>query len=307
MLMQHLEGKITLGQYQATKDEQCHWLCVEVEDHGEEGKRDLERVGRDLAACVDRLRLLAIKPLVEESSPGNFHVWILLRHALDLKSAHDFGQRFRVVAFGADSKHEVFPKQLKITNFGNLVRLPLGLHRQKKVWSRFVDHDPNEPPPLNHPDKIKLAFRLLEAEYRERLTATRVAKPAVNVTDRTSKKSSNVSNFTERYAAAKASLSIQDLVQIVLAEQGMEVPAVIRPGQIIKCPFHSKGDNGSSGSPSFMVGGHTAQNICQCWSTNCRLPGKKLNHWMFLQEVFGIEDKGQALELFEEYAGTKGV
>lgn len=306
--MQHLEGKITLGQYQATQDEQCHWLCVEVEDHSEEGKRDLERVIQELGKLTSRLRILGIRPLLEESSPGNYHVWILLRSPIALKAAHDFGRRLKVVVFGSDSKHEVFPKQFEIkSGWGNLVRLPLGLHRQKKVWSRFIDHDPNEPPPLNHPDKIKLAFRLLEDEYRERLTVTRVAKPAVNVTDRTAKKPSKVSRFTERYEAAKAALSIQDLVQIVLAEQGEEVPAVIRPGQIIKCPFHKRGDNGSSGTPSFMVGGHTAQNICQCWSTNCRLAGKKLNHWMFLQEVFGIEDKGVALELFEEYAGTKGV
>lgn len=284
----HIAGIKTLGQYQITTDDKVHWLCIDL-DNETTSADELERA----TTFLDGLN---INFIVEESSPARYHIWILMTNPLPAKIAYDFGVSVRAHLFGA-IKREFFPKQpSRGSGFGNLIRLPLGKHQAKQTWSQFIDIKTSLLP--TNTENI-----IIEAD---KLLRSRIVDPERRIVPPREYNSSHVhidagkkAEFIKRSEAAMMNMTTQELVQSLLGLQ--YTPQV---GQKIECPFHKRGDNGSSGTPSFTVGGARMPN-CRCWSDNCRLGNQWLSPIRLVMELNDINNPWLALNQLEEMAGTK--
>lgn len=325
-LEQHAKGLVTLGQYQIDESENVHWLCADADD--EKWAAAETRVG------LDWLHSLGIQPTLEESSPGRVHLWMLLSAPLPAEVAHRFGLHYKAMLFKhfapiiramSDSEvlqypaeaalitepaaarewlltkleqREFFPKQphKDKKGFGNLVRLPWSLHQVKQTWSRLLS------PVIytNSPLKFLFATAKLDRENPDPLKVFVRAKPARNIFDRPK---TTGRKYTTTYEQRKARIeACDDAISVQqLAAQMIGIP-LPRSGEKVACPFHSAAD-GSSGSDAFQVGGHTAQNVMWCWSTNCRTYGHKLTRLKFVQEILGTDSVEDALIELEHQAG----
>jgi hypothetical protein len=156
-LGQHLAGDATFGMYVLTSRSCCHFFCVDIDIP----KADLKEtnfadrtakhdcLGQHLRETIKTLtETLCVPPealLLEETGGRGYHIWIFLKDALSGDSA---------VAFGAALKShlafeiEFFPKQGQLTpsrKLGNLVKLPLGVHRKYGARSVFFTLSGGEP------------------------------------------------------------------------------------------------------------------------------------------------------------------
>ncbi|MBR9701824.1 hypothetical protein GOV13_02790 [Candidatus Pacearchaeota archaeon] len=121
-IQEHIDGKKTIGVYQINTDNIVKWICFDFD--GEDLKRQ-EQLAKNL--CMKLRYSHKVESLLMEFSgkKGN-HVWVFIEPT-DATSAklwaEEVSEDYNV--------HEVFPKQEKIGKgkFGNLVKLPLGVHQ----------------------------------------------------------------------------------------------------------------------------------------------------------------------------------
>jgi len=207
IIAEHLRGKRTVGVYQLSQDSKVKWLCFDLDP---EKLSDPANVARAiLNVCferrldkdgVEKPRVWQHSVLLEASRYPDlsYHVWILFLLPAPAKVARWLGLRILELASLDLRVVEVFPKQVSVSEhspFGNLVKLPLGLHRVECKWSRFLDFETFEPLPSGILlEKIGLSFmesdlekilRMdLEGEIQTRLNvqaqAERDFKPLLN-------------------------------------------------------------------------------------------------------------------------------
>jgi len=130
VLLSHLQGNTTVGVYQIKPEENMvKWLCFDVDS-----KEIVE---------VERLRDSIVKSgfcakdniLVEDTGGRGYHLWIFFEPPIPALVAYYVGRKFEQQS---KVKCEVFPKQRVVEAFGNLVKLPLGVHRKTGQRSTFV-------------------------------------------------------------------------------------------------------------------------------------------------------------------------
>ncbi len=149
-IRQHLDGNVTFGLYVLNKESRCHLFCVDLDIP----KSDIKHVNfydrnekynylkNKLHEVLDSLCKFGIPResiLLEETGGRGYHIWIFLSDPIDGATAVAFGVALKKqLAF----EIEFFPKQGRLTakrTFGNLIKLPLGLHRKYECWSCFFD------------------------------------------------------------------------------------------------------------------------------------------------------------------------
>jgi len=126
----HLDGKITIGVYALNTDNTVKWMCFDIDKAHVKNSEETCRVVAE--RCVQRFGDSAVR--VEESgSPHNFHVWVFFAEPIQAVQARTLGQQ----VLNGLSGVELFPKQTTLTGkmLGNLVKLPLGLHKKSGKWS----------------------------------------------------------------------------------------------------------------------------------------------------------------------------
>ena len=148
-IRRHLDGDLTFGLYVLNRASCCHLLCVDIDIP----KGDLDRV--DLAVPEQKYTYLkeqldaalealssqfAVPPasiLVEETGGRGYHIWVFFDGPVDGQNAVAFGAALKA-HLGFDI--EFFPKQGRLTpsrKYGNLIKLPLGIHRKYRSRSSF--------------------------------------------------------------------------------------------------------------------------------------------------------------------------
>ncbi|MFH1358423.1 MAG: hypothetical protein ABIH37_00880 [archaeon] len=136
LIKKHLLGLITIGLYQLL-GEMIKWGCFDFDKNTIE---DFEHAKR----LFKYLKELGYHPLMEMSGGGEYkcHIWIFADTAAELMEEFldDICAKTEIYP------HEVFPKQIKVVEggFGNLVKLPLGVHMKTKQRSYFLDDNFNE-------------------------------------------------------------------------------------------------------------------------------------------------------------------
>jgi hypothetical protein len=189
----HLHGSITAGVYLLRSDGTAGQLVLDLDAR----KAALERAegdsgrSRALRARIDAeglrlyraVRALGFDPLFVDSGFKGRHLWLFLEPAPPAELLIEAGRGLiRRLGFrDPELALELFPKQgaVREGGLGNLVKLPLGLHRRSGRWAALLDADGA---PLADP------FARLARVERTTLEALRAAgRPAASgegVTDR---------------------------------------------------------------------------------------------------------------------------
>ena len=153
VVQKHLRGEITVGFYQLDGNNNVKWLCFDL---------DPEKLEDPTATAKMIIRECVLKPdpktprvykkavLLEASRypDPSYHVWVFFQPSVPAKAAHWLGLKILEHANVNPKLVEVFPKQTELTKdrpYGNLVKAPLGLHREAKKWSRFLDLETFQP------------------------------------------------------------------------------------------------------------------------------------------------------------------
>ena len=130
----HLKGLMTLGSYQIAED--CvRWAVWDVDNHEGDSVIPEEIVRETLAELHTKLDEQNIPHLLAESSPGSYHVWLLFDPPAPAYKAYHYMREI------GGNEIETFPKQEEVTKdgYGNLVRLPLGIHQKKRSRYHYIN------------------------------------------------------------------------------------------------------------------------------------------------------------------------
>lgn len=145
ILDEHFKGAITIGVYQFDKENNCKWICYDFD-------------GQNLEEEFLKAKKLSIKlreeqkitsQALEFSGKKGYHLWVFINQT-DGATAKYWAKEMATDC----EPHEIFPKQTSIgEKFGNLVKLPLGLHQVAQKESYFFDA---EFQPLNKEQGVAL-------------------------------------------------------------------------------------------------------------------------------------------------------
>ena len=133
-LTAHLDGKKTIGVYQLSPESRVKWVCYDFDgDKLEEQEQHAKNLCMKLRH-TDKVEAI----LMEFSGKKGYHVWVFIEEA-DAASAKYWAEE---VAEGYH-QHEIFPKQGKLSDgkFGNLVKLPLGIHQVSGLRSVLFNEE----------------------------------------------------------------------------------------------------------------------------------------------------------------------
>jgi hypothetical protein len=169
VVLDHLQGRHTIGVYPLLKDETCWFLAADF---------DKESWLDDVAAFVDTCRNLGIPAAVERSRSGNgAHVWFFFSSPVPAASVRRMGcyliteTMARRHQLSMSSYDRLFPNQdtLPRGGFGNLIALPLQYEPRQAGNSVFLNED-FQP----HPDqwaclasRTRMAPSIVESIARE--------------------------------------------------------------------------------------------------------------------------------------------
>ena len=151
----HMLGNHTVGIYPLRLDNTVNFAAIDLDlsrallERTGPGRPEWEAAMGRLAWYSQALRMVAMEnglPMVlEDSGSKGRHCWIFFAEPLLARWARRLGSELVRMAGNppADVGVEVFPKQttLEPTGLGNLIKLPLGLHRMNGRRAVFLDDD----------------------------------------------------------------------------------------------------------------------------------------------------------------------
>ena len=148
---QHLFGDITLGVYPIRLDGTCRFFALDLDlsksaiEWARRGSNEAESIRNKLSEALETTRKaigkLELSPLLEDSGYKGFHLWVFLEQPERAEILFGLGKllRSRIEEdLPAGINLEFFPKQArrKGKGLGNLIKLPLGIHRRtgRRAW-----------------------------------------------------------------------------------------------------------------------------------------------------------------------------
>jgi hypothetical protein len=170
----HLMGTYTVGVYPLRLDNSVRLLCFDLDltkealKHAAGSVRSMqgcqERVQQTANALHDRLAGLGIPSHLEDSGYKGRHVWVLFEEPVPARVVRRLARRVLAGHELPDGVQiEVFPRQSRVNagSLGNLVKLPLGVHRRTGRRALFVD---DQGRPLPAPLDVLLRLRRVSTE-----------------------------------------------------------------------------------------------------------------------------------------------
>ncbi|MCD6363638.1 MAG: hypothetical protein J7M13_06535, partial [Synergistetes bacterium] len=155
LVRNHILGNYTLGVYQLREDNTVCFLAFDLDvSKGElssylaheSARRRLNEILLSSAGKIySKLEETGLKPYLEHSGFKGYHVWVLFKKPISARRVREFGLALleSIKPFPGEILVELFPKQafVKSGGLGNLIKLPLGIHRRTGSRSLFVDLD----------------------------------------------------------------------------------------------------------------------------------------------------------------------
>jgi len=155
IIEQHIEGKVTVGPFQLNEFNCVKYLCFDLDP--ETNKDPLATAKHILGVLLEeneekQPRIWSKTILLEASRypDSSYHLWVFFDPTVPAKVAKWLGLKILELANLNPKEIEVFPKQTELTMdrpYGNLVKLPLGLHQVEKKWSCFLNLETFDPLP----------------------------------------------------------------------------------------------------------------------------------------------------------------
>ncbi len=153
VIQSHLRGDATVGVYPVFEGDKAQFLALDIDI-----KKEALHKAQQNDALMDALRAQVCKDMrrvcagfaslnlpvyVEDSGHKGAHVWLFFQSTVRAGDLRKFGRAF-VKRFGPSSEElqwELFPKQDAVgeDELGNLIKLPLGVHRKTGRRALFVD------------------------------------------------------------------------------------------------------------------------------------------------------------------------
>lgn len=147
IIARHLAGALTVGSYQLALDGTgVKWACLDFDDNGEGDPRDLQDAAMLAHMALQDFGL----PTSIEASGGQgwrCHLWAFFDGLVPAIKARVLLEAALKEAGLSDRRFiERFPKQVRALNgYGNLVKLPFGVHRKTGKRSQFLNPVTLEP------------------------------------------------------------------------------------------------------------------------------------------------------------------
>jgi len=134
----HIKGEVTIGSYCLDKDNTVKWACVDMD--GDKTLPPLENKKLLYPEANIIYNTFHDMPrMLEFSGRKGYHIWVFFFPRVTA----DYAQRLikaRLNRVGLN-RHECFPKQCELNEnrkFGNLVKLPLAIHRKTGLRSEIL-------------------------------------------------------------------------------------------------------------------------------------------------------------------------
>lgn len=134
----HLSGKNSYGIYFVDpKDNTCWHTVLDIDTQDQDTLRKLIQASLQVGIRENQL-------LLEFSGSKGFHIWFSFNKSTEAWKAQRLGHLI-VALSGIKEAIEVFPKQDKVAEgrYGNLVKLPLGMHKKSNNFSHLLDNNLN--------------------------------------------------------------------------------------------------------------------------------------------------------------------
>lgn len=155
LVQAHLDGSITMGIYPVRSDQTVNFFAFDLDivkraverarGNREETvrlRRLLRETGREM---LDVLQAQGVPAILADSGYKGRHLWVFLDEPIsaDLVRKAAIGLSRLLVLPSADFSLEVFPKQGQVSDdqLGNLIKLPLGVHKRSGRRAWFLDAD----------------------------------------------------------------------------------------------------------------------------------------------------------------------
>jgi hypothetical protein len=137
-LRQHLEGLNTYAPYQLSEGK-LKWVCIDIDAYGDVSDKEIHAKVIEVVKKTQEL-LGKNSCLVEHSGSKGYHVWIFFDEPIDVDLGFSLGHHItHDIMRTHEINVEVYPKQYTTTKeYGNTVKLPLGLHQKTKQRCLFV-------------------------------------------------------------------------------------------------------------------------------------------------------------------------
>ncbi len=152
VIKNHLLGNISVGIYQLRTDSTVNWICFDVDiqksilkeasSDNDLWKRALLNAKNTAVKIYDECAKFDIDSYIEFSGYKGYHIWIFLEKPIVARMAKKFGNiLISKIIPEKNCSIEVFPKQnfVKADGYGNLVKLPLGIHIFNGKRSYFIN------------------------------------------------------------------------------------------------------------------------------------------------------------------------
>jgi tetratricopeptide (TPR) repeat protein len=152
--LNHLLGNVTVGVYVVRLDNTVGFFAIDLDVTKRglaaarasiaEARRIRDLLGSEARRFTDALASIGVPAFVEDSGYKGRHLWVLLAAPEDAAVVRQFGQLFlaRWTPRTPEFQVEFFPKQDSAgPGIGNLIKLPLGIHRRTGRWSRLLRPD----------------------------------------------------------------------------------------------------------------------------------------------------------------------
>jgi hypothetical protein len=139
-ITEHLEGQRTLGIYPIfSQNSLVNFLVIDIDI------KDFTLVQRVVKACL-KLGIPKDAVLLEDSGCKGHHIWIFFAQPISAEKAQRFGKI--IISDIKNDDIEIFPKQKQVLpgDYGNLIKLPLGIHKKTGNKTCFLDEYAN---PIN--------------------------------------------------------------------------------------------------------------------------------------------------------------
>lgn len=155
-IMQHLSGAVTLGTYVQRSNATVHYMIIDVDiskrvllgikDNAEARRVYLDKALVQAQRIEKELEHMGLRGYIEYSGYRGFHVWIFLTEWMPVRYANMFEEILETrIEEDEDLTVEFFPNKthLKPGKFGQIMKLPFGVHLQTGERSYYYDEGMN--------------------------------------------------------------------------------------------------------------------------------------------------------------------
>lgn len=145
-IQDHLSGMQTIGVYLLNEDSKVKFMALDIDIEKNANANQLKDTIKQVTiGVVKATETLGLNCILEDSGRRGYHVILFFDKAIDAAKAKQLGLIIKRES-GAPPKGigiEVFPKQdsLRGKELGNLLKLPLGIHRKSNIRSRFLNSE----------------------------------------------------------------------------------------------------------------------------------------------------------------------